>query len=115
MILQTIIMVVYTGSLLLILMYAIAQLNLLINYLSAKKKTAHCPVFDFENPEEIPVVTIQLPVYNEMYVMQRLLDNIAKIDYPREKLEIQVLDDSTDESLKTTAFKIKELQATGLT
>ena len=114
MILQTIIMVVYTGSLLLILMYALAQLNLLINYLSAKKKTAHCPVFDFENPEEIPVVTIQLPVYNEMYVMQRLLDNIAKIDYPREKLEIQVLDDSTDESLKTTALKIKELQATGL-
>ena len=114
MILQTIIMVVYTGSLLLILMYALAQLNLLINYLSAKKKTAHCPVFDFENPEEIPVVTIQLPVYNEMYVMRRLLDNIAKIEYPREKLEIQVLDDSTDESLKTTAFKIKELQATGL-
>ncbi|MDC0097716.1 glycosyltransferase family 2 protein [Flavobacteriaceae bacterium] len=114
MILQTIIMVVYTGSLLLILMYALAQLNLLINYLSAKKKTVHCPVFDFENPEEIPVVTIQLPVYNEMYVMRRLLDNIAKIEYPREKLEIQVLDDSTDESLKTTAFKIKELQATGL-
>jgi len=114
MILQTIIMVVYTGSLLLILMYAIAQLNLLINYLRAKKKIANCPVFDFKNPEEIPVVTIQLPVYNEMYVMQRLLDNIAKIDYPREKLEIQVLDDSTDESLKTTAFKIKELQATGL-
>ena len=114
MILQTIIMVVYTGSLLLILMYALAQLNLLINYLSAKKKTAHCPVFDFENPEEIPVVTIQLPVYNEMYVMRRLLDNIAKIEYPREKLEIQVLDDSTDESLKKTALKIKELQATGL-
>ena len=109
MILQTIIMVVYTGSLLLILMYAIAQLNLLINYLRAKKKIANCPVFDFKNPEEIPVVTIQLPVYNEMYVMQRLLDNIAKIDYPREKLEIQVLDDSTDESLKTTTFKIKEL------
>ncbi len=114
MILQTIIMVVYTGSLLLILMYALAQLNLLINYLSAKKKTAHCPVFDFENPEEIPAVTIQLPVYNEMYVMQRLLDNIAKIEYPREKLEIQVLDDSTDESLETTALKIKQLQATGL-
>ena len=49
-------MVVYTGSLLLILMYALAQLNLLINYLSAKKKTTHCPVFDFENPEEIKLV-----------------------------------------------------------
>ena len=114
MILQGIIVVIYTVSLLLILMYAIAQLNLLINYLAAKKNTAQGPVFDFENPEEIPVVTIQLPVYNEMYVIQRLLDNIAKIDYPREKLEIQVLDDSTDESLKTTALKIKQLQATAL-
>ena len=114
MILQGIIVVIYTVSLLLILMYAIAQLNLLINYLAAKKNTAQGPVFDFENPEEIPVVTIQLPVYNEMYVIQRLLDNIAKIQYPREKLEIQVLDDSTDESLKTTALKIKQLQATAL-
>ena len=77
MILQTIIMVIYTSSLLLILMYAIAQLNLLINYLGARKKTTQGPVFDFEIPEEIPVVTIQLPVYNEMYVMQRLLDNIS--------------------------------------
>ena len=54
MILQGIIVVIYTVSLLLILMYAIAQLNLLINYLSAKKKIAHCPVFDFENPENNP-------------------------------------------------------------
>ena len=114
MILQTIIMVIYTSSLLLILMYAIAQLNLLINYLGARKKTTQGPVFDFEIPEEIPVVTIQLPVYNEMYVMQRLLDNISKIDYPREKLEIQVLDDSTDQSLKTTAIQIKQLQTKGL-
>ena len=114
MILQGIIVVIYTVSLLLILIYAIAQLNLLINYLGARKKTVQGPVFDFENPEEIPVVTIQLPVYNEMYVIQRLLDNIAKIDYPREKLEIQVLDDSTDESLQTTSLQIKRLQATGL-
>ena len=114
MILQGIIVVIYTASLLLILMYAIAQLNLLINYLGARKKTTQGPVFDFENPEEIPVVTIQLPVYNEMYVIQRLLDNIAKIDYPKEKLEIQVLDDSNDESLQTTSLQIKRLQATGL-
>ena len=59
MILQTIIVFVYTGSLLLILMYAIAQLNLLINYLRAKKKIANCPVFDFKNPEEIPVDEVE--------------------------------------------------------
>ncbi|HEX4462492.1 MAG TPA: glycosyl transferase family 2, partial [Polyangia bacterium] len=47
---------------------------------------------------ELPVVTVQLPLFNEMYVASRLLDSIALLDYPREKLEIQVLDDSTDET-----------------
>ena len=64
--------------------------------------------------DEVPYVTIQLPVYNEMYVMERLLDNIAQIDYPKEKLEIQVLDDSTDETVKTTFEHIEKLKKTGL-
>jgi cellulose synthase/poly-beta-1,6-N-acetylglucosamine synthase-like glycosyltransferase len=115
MILETIIMVIYSVALLLILLYAIAQLNLLFNYLSSKKKLKeNAQVFDLKNSNEIPLVTIQLPVYNELYVMERLLDNIAKIEYPREKLEIQVLDDSTDESLSTTAAHIKKIQDTGL-
>ncbi len=46
----------------------------------------------------LPVVTIQLPVYNEMYVVARLIDAVSRLDYPRELLEIQVLDDSTDET-----------------
>src|SRR3954470_19704950 len=46
----------------------------------------------------MPKVTIQLPVYNEMYVVERLVDSVCKIDYPRELLEIQLLDDSTDET-----------------
>src|SRR5436309_2384834 len=45
-----------------------------------------------------PVVTIQLPLYNEMYVADRLIESICRIEYPREQLEIQVLDDSTDET-----------------
>ena len=114
MILQTIIIIVYSAALILIFMYALAQLNLLFNYLSAQKKQDNSPKFDFSNSEEIPLVTIQLPVYNEMYVMERLLENIAKIEYPKDKLEIQVLDDSTDESLKITANHIKELQSSGL-
>ncbi|EDM44247.1 glycosyl transferase, family 2 [unidentified eubacterium SCB49] len=114
MIWQTIIMVIYSVALLLILMYALAQLNLLFNYLNSKKNKAVSEQFNFSNPEEIPFVTIQLPVYNELYVMDRLLDNIALLEYPSEKLEIQVLDDSTDESLKSTAAHIKRLQATGL-
>ena len=114
MIWQTIIMVIYSVSLLLILMYALAQLNLLFNYLGSKKNEGFCDKFDFSNPNEIPVVTIQLPVYNELYVMDRLLENIALLEYPSDKLEIQVLDDSTDESLATTAAHIKKLSATGL-
>jgi cellulose synthase/poly-beta-1,6-N-acetylglucosamine synthase-like glycosyltransferase len=95
-------------------MYAIAQLNLLFNYLKANKKKDTSEKFDFSNKEEIPFVTIQLPVYNELYVMERLLKNIAKLDYPNEKLEIQVLDDSTDESIETTAEQIKIIQGKGI-
>ncbi|MEO8773111.1 MAG: cellulose synthase family protein [Gelidibacter sp.] len=114
MILESLIIVVYTISLLLILLYALAQLNLLFNYLSAKKTKDTSVLFDFSNPEEIPYVTIQLPVYNEMYVMDRLLENIALMDYPKDKLEIQVLDDSTDETVLTTFEHVQRLKATGL-
>jgi cellulose synthase/poly-beta-1,6-N-acetylglucosamine synthase-like glycosyltransferase len=114
MILETTIIIIYTISLLLIFMYALAQLNLLLNYLASKKAKDNSPTFDFSKPEEIPYVTIQLPVYNEMYVMERLLDNIAKIDYPSDKLEIQVLDDSTDETVASTRAHVEKLQATGL-
>ena len=114
MILEYIIITLYTISLVLILLYALAQFNLLINYLKARKKQDNSPKFDFSNPNEIPYVTIQLPVFNELYVMERLLNNIAKLKYPREKLEIQVLDDSTDESVESTAKQIAELQKTGL-
>jgi cellulose synthase/poly-beta-1,6-N-acetylglucosamine synthase-like glycosyltransferase len=96
------------------LFYAFAQLNLLINYIKAQKLVDNAPQLDLSNPEEVPYVTIQLPVFNEAYVMERLLDNIALIDYPREKLEIQVLDDSTDETVETTAAHVKRLAATGL-
>ncbi|MGB5417371.1 cellulose synthase family protein [Algibacter sp.] len=114
MILETAIIIIYTVSLLLIFMYALAQLNLLFNYLSSKKTKDDSPKFDLSNPDEIPYITIQLPVYNEMYVMHRLLKNIAKIDYPKDKLEIQVLDDSTDETVESTKAHVEKLRATGL-
>jgi cellulose synthase/poly-beta-1,6-N-acetylglucosamine synthase-like glycosyltransferase len=95
-------------------MYAVAQLNLLINYLKYKNKEDNSVKLDFTNPEEIPYVTIQLPVFNELYVMKRLLKNIAKIDYPKDKLEIQVLDDSTDESIEMTSKYIKKVQELGI-
>ncbi len=108
------IIITYTLALLIIFMYSLAQLNLLFNYLKSRKQADTSPTFDFSKKEEIPHVTVQLPVFNELYVMDRLLDNIAELDYPKNKLEIQVLDDSTDESVITTAKHIEKLQQTGL-
>src|SRR5215510_3678321 len=48
--------------------------------------------------DELPHITVQLPLFNEMYVVERLVKAVAAMDYPRERLEIQVLDDSTDET-----------------
>ncbi len=63
--------------------------------------------------EELPVVTIQLPMFNELYVVERLLDAVARIDYPKDKLEIQVLDDSTDETRQIARRKVEQLAAEG--
>lgn len=114
MILESIIITIYTFAIVLIFLYALAQLNLLFNYLTAQKKEDECEKWDLNNPEEVPFVTIQLPVFNEMYVMDRLLENIAKLEYPKDKLEIQVLDDSTDETVETTRQHVQALKKTGL-
>jgi cellulose synthase/poly-beta-1,6-N-acetylglucosamine synthase-like glycosyltransferase len=59
--------------------------------------------------DELPRVTVQLPMFNEMYVAERLIESIAGIDYPKDKLEIQVLDDSTDETQQIAKAKVEEL------
>jgi cellulose synthase/poly-beta-1,6-N-acetylglucosamine synthase-like glycosyltransferase len=59
---------------------------------------------------ELPAVTVQLPLFNEMYVVERLLDAVAVIRYPRDRFQIQVLDDSTDETCEICQRKIAELQ-----
>jgi cellulose synthase/poly-beta-1,6-N-acetylglucosamine synthase-like glycosyltransferase len=62
---------------------------------------------------ELPIVTIQLPMFNELYVVERLLDSVAEIDYPKDRLELQVLDDSTDETVDIVARKVEELKQRG--
>ena len=109
-----IIIAIYSFALMLIFFYSLAQLNLLINYLTYKRQNEEAPKYNLLDPKEIPHVTIQLPIYNEEYVMERLLSNIAKIEYPKSKLEVQVLDDSTDDSVQDTAQRIAELRKTGL-
>src|SRR5215470_10566816 len=63
---------------------------------------------------ELPRVTVQLPLFNEMYVAPRLLEAVSHLDYPRDRLQIQVLDDSTDETRQLCEAKVNELRATGL-
>ena len=63
---------------------------------------------------EWPKVTIQLPIYNERYVIERLVDAVARFDYPRELLDIQVLDDSTDETQEVARACVERYQALGL-
>jgi cellulose synthase/poly-beta-1,6-N-acetylglucosamine synthase-like glycosyltransferase len=59
---------------------------------------------------DLPAVTVQLPLYNEMYVVERLLDSVAAIRYPRDRFQIQVLDDSTDETQEICKRKIASLR-----
>src|SRR5260370_32841896 len=61
-----------------------------------------------------PVVTIQLPLYNEMYVADRLIDAVCRIEYPRELLEIQVLDDSIDETRAIASQAVRRWAALGV-
>ena len=63
-------------------------------------------------PDE-PVITVQLPIFNEKFVVERLLESICAFDWPRDKLEIQLLDDSTDDTVEISAAKCAELRARG--
>lgn len=102
---------IYLIALLFITLYALLELQLLYLYLR------NYPSIKNYTPPPLntwPHVTIQLPLYNELYVVERLIDDICKIDYPTDKIEIQVLDDSTDESTEIAKKKVYEYQAKGV-
>jgi cellulose synthase/poly-beta-1,6-N-acetylglucosamine synthase-like glycosyltransferase len=65
-------------------------------------------------PQALPHVTVQLPIYNERYVVKRLLDAVSALDYPKDLLEIQVLDDSTDETTAMASRLVKRYRRQGL-
>jgi cellulose synthase/poly-beta-1,6-N-acetylglucosamine synthase-like glycosyltransferase len=63
--------------------------------------------------ETEPVVTVQLPIFNEQFVVERLLEGVCALDWPRDRLEVQLLDDSTDDTVEIAARKVAELRARG--
>ena len=82
-----------------------------IIYLFLKnRKRAAVPVARFA---QLPKVTVQLPIFNEIYVVERLLKSVSELDYPRELLQIQVLDDSTDNTREITTSCAEELRRRG--
>ncbi len=101
-----VIVVVYVLAFSFVLLHSISDAHLIYHYLISFKKKKKKPVIAHDQP----YVTIQLPVYNELYVVERLIDTVAAIDYPAEKLEIQVLDDSTDKTIDVIAEKVSCLQ-----
>ena len=88
-----IVVVIYLLTIVFVFIHSLFDAHLIFHYLKSKKKKAPLLVEGYT-----PFVTIQLPVFNEKYVVERLLTAVAAISYPAEKLEVQVLDDSTDET-----------------
>jgi len=90
--------------------YGIHRYALVYNYFKNRKNVPGPP------PEitEWPRVTVQLPIYNERYVIERLIETVAQFDYPRELLDIQVLDDSTDETKQVARDCVERHRALGV-
>jgi cellulose synthase/poly-beta-1,6-N-acetylglucosamine synthase-like glycosyltransferase len=110
-----VILVIYGLSLLFIFSYSLAQVHLVHLYLNSKRKRqpadkGMAPTM----PAQFPLVTVQLPIYNELYVVERIIDAVAAFCYPMDRFEIQVLDDSSDETVALAESKVAALKAKGL-
>jgi cellulose synthase/poly-beta-1,6-N-acetylglucosamine synthase-like glycosyltransferase len=90
--------------------FGVHRLWMVLLYLKTRGRTPVRP----PDPQPWPVVTVQLPLYNEMYVAARLIDAVCSLDYPRDRLEIQVLDDSTDETTAIVRRLVAEHRAQGV-
>jgi cellulose synthase/poly-beta-1,6-N-acetylglucosamine synthase-like glycosyltransferase len=99
----------YVVCLLCIFAYSLAQGQLTYSYKKATQEPRTLPAL----PTQLPMVTIQLPLYNEPLVAERLIGKVALFDWPKERLEIQVLDDSTDETVQIVAKLVAQLRAQG--
>lgn len=94
--------------------YCLIQFHLLYIYKRHHRQHPDEPIKNYapDNPN-VPFVTVQLPMFNEMYVAERIIDYVAKQEYPKDRFEIHVLDDSTDETVGIVAAKVAALKAEG--
>jgi len=106
---ESTILIIYFISLSILFGFGIHGIILLYYF----KKTANFKHPACEMPEEVPKVTIQLPMFNEMFVVERLINAICEINYPKDRLEIQVLDDSTDESQNLSEKLVNQFRSLG--
>src|SRR6201990_2900530 len=100
----------YFIVLILLAFYGMHRYQLVYLYYKHRKNKVTDPPSRFA---ELPKVTIQLPIFNEQYVIDRLVESVCKLEYPREKLEIQVLDDSTDETVQVASAVVERYAAMG--
>lgn len=96
---------IYVFGMGLIFLYSIAQGHLLFHFFKSRHNISSIPKLD---TFDLPKVTIQLPLFNERFVAERLIGAVSSMRYPRELLQIQILDDSTDETSEMVQSKIKE-------
>ncbi|HLK22373.1 MAG TPA: hypothetical protein VKT81_25675, partial [Bryobacteraceae bacterium] len=104
-------LVPYFLLLLILSVYGCHRYEMIRRYMKHKKDILSAPPILFEN---LPRVTVQLPIYNERYVVERLLEEVSKMEYPRHLLQIQVLDDSTDDTHPFTERLVAEYRNAGL-
>jgi len=105
-----ILLIPYFTVMIILAFYGMHRYALVYLYYKNRKKHAGGPPQTFA---ELPRVTVQLPIYNEQYVVDRLVESICKLEYPREKLDIQLLDDSTDETVGVARAVVERYAAAG--
>jgi cellulose synthase/poly-beta-1,6-N-acetylglucosamine synthase-like glycosyltransferase len=104
------ILIPYFTILIILSIYGLHRYFLTYLYLKNRRKAPQ-PLRRFE---QLPRITVQLPIFNERYVVARLLEAATRLDYPRELLEIQVLDDSTDETRLVASRLVSEYARAGV-
>jgi cellulose synthase/poly-beta-1,6-N-acetylglucosamine synthase-like glycosyltransferase len=100
----------YFAVMILLALYGVHRYTLCYQYFKYKKNYNPNPAGQFD---ELPIVTVQLPIFNEQFVIDRLIEAICAMEYPRDRLEIQVLDDSTDETQEVAAGIVERYKALG--